>query len=286
MSKKEWKTMEENCFKYLEEQYKNKYCKIVKFGDSDSTKPDILIETKFHNKFYVEIKSKSSQCCQFVLFPNIEEKKFEISVKNKTKLLKNQEKIIKHMNANFKKYCDVDTTGIPVNIDINVLYDLVNEYYKEKNVKYFITAKSYKSNKIIFPLEAFENYFDIAAIYRIKKSGSGQPAQKIKKELADAIKAKSCSGSIEYIKIGNKTRCFVHTNDNIHKKSVFLGKQAFEIKYSEHCENITRKKDHVFEIRRLSNTSNPTVICKLTLKKEITEQNKKDLSIFEAELNN
>ena len=42
------------------------------------------------------------------------------------------------------------------------------------------------------------------------------------------------------------------------------------------------KKERVYEVRRLSNTNNPNVICQLALKNR--HQNPDDLLLFEKEL--
>ena len=50
-------------------------------------------------------------------------------------------------------------------------------------------------------------------------------------------------------------------------------------KDNSYSKKIAQKKENVFEIRRLSNTINPNVICQLTLKK--TSQDMEDLMSFE-----
>lgn len=80
------------------------------------------------------------------------------------------------MNNDYKKFCKVNKIGISVDIDTNVLFGWVNDFYSFKNVKFFMS----EGNEIlIFPIEKFSNYFDIRAIYRRKKSGSSEPNKKI-----------------------------------------------------------------------------------------------------------
>ena len=60
-------------------------------------------------------------------------------------------------------------------MDKSYFYSWIFEFYKEKGVKYFITEKEVGNNNmssdnfIIFPIEHFNRYFDVTAIYRKKK---------------------------------------------------------------------------------------------------------------------
>ena len=69
-----WKKLEEDCFKHLQDNYSDN-ATITSYGESDSTKPDILVSTE-NNTFFVEVKSEKAQCCQFVLFPNFTNRSF------------------------------------------------------------------------------------------------------------------------------------------------------------------------------------------------------------------
>lgn len=84
---KEWEILEEECLNYL----KNKYptIKFTLLGKEDSTKSDILVKT-INLEFYIEVKSKISQCGQFVLIPNYKNNVFIYSRKNKAPILSKQ----------------------------------------------------------------------------------------------------------------------------------------------------------------------------------------------------
>lgn len=84
--------------------------------------------------------------------------------------------IINYMNHDFDRFNNAGTAGQALDIDAAIFADWIIEHYKNKNVKYFI---SYDRNYIIFPIRKFKEYFDITANYRIKKSGSGEPAKKM-----------------------------------------------------------------------------------------------------------
>lgn len=54
---------------------------------------------------------------------------------------------------------------------------------------------------------------------------------------------------------------------------------TYQFKDNNYSKPLSKSKKYVFEVRRLSNTSNPNIICQLSLKKIV--QDKKDLQVFE-----
>lgn len=54
---------------------------------------------------------------------------------------------------------------------------------------------------------------------------------------------------------------------------------TYQFKDNNYSKTLSKSMKYVFEVRRLSNTNNPNVICQLSLKK--TVQDKKDLQAFE-----
>ena len=78
-------------------------------------------------------------------------------------------RIIEHMEKNYDYYHRPTQNGININIDTDTLYNLVDEYYSTKLVKYFMTQDK-NGNYIIFPSAKFKNYFDITSCYRKKKA--------------------------------------------------------------------------------------------------------------------
>ena len=53
---------------------------------------------------------------------------------------------------------------------------------------------------------------------------------------------------------------------------------TYQFKDNKYSQTLPKSKNYVFEVRRLSNTSNPNIICQLSLKK--TVQDKNDLKVF------
>ena len=56
-------------------------------------------------------------------------------------------------------------------------------------------------------------------------------------------------------------------------------KYTYQFKDNKYSKTLSTSKKYVFEVRRLSNTSNPNVICQLSLKK--TVQDKENFQVFE-----
>lgn len=272
----DWEELENRCYEYLKQKY-GKFASIEPFGKADSSKADIKISTKSSGEFFVEVKASNSQCCQFVLFPNEDTEQFDFSRQNRVPLSENCKAIISYMNERYKTYCKVGKKGIPVSVDCSVLYGLVNDFYSEKNVKFFITEGN---TLILFPIEKFSDFFDIKAFYRRKTSGSSEPNESNNnKEIAQGMSTQNLVGTIEYKKVGGKTRCFLHTDADLHKKRLECVEHTYQFKDNNYSKAITKRYSNVFEVRRLSNTSNPNVICQLSLKKHT--QSKEDTLIFE-----
>lgn len=275
-----WKKIEHECYEYI----KNTYSEIVEvkaYGQSDSTKADIQIIKKNGNDFFIEVKSGKSQCCQFVLFPNTETQKFDLSAKNKGPDSVNKDKIISYMNNDFEKYKQVDSTGIPIPIEPDILYGWVTDFYNAKNVKYFMTkGRDY----IIFPIEHFADYFDISAVYRRKGSGSSEVCKSNYPRLLNGILNKKLKGALDFQFINEKLRCFFHSKESSLCKERIEDENTYLFENNEHCNNALKltSYSHIYEVRKLSRTNNPNVICELKLKKRIQE--KSDKKSFENEI--
>ncbi len=271
-----WEELENRCYEYLKRIY-GKNNAIEPYGKSDSTKADIKVEPSGSEEFFIEVKACDSQCCQFVLFPNEETKKFDFSKRNKVPKSDNCKRIIAYMDGLYKKYYKVGKKGIPVDVDSSILYGLVQDFYSVKNVKFFMTEGT---EIILFPSDSFSDYFNIEAFYRRKPSGSSEPNEKNNNlEIIQGLSEDNILGTIEYKTVGDKTRCFLHSDETLHKKRMMCDKYTYQFKDNKYSKTLSKIKAHVYEVRRLSNTSNPNVICQLSLKK--ASQDKNDLQVFE-----
>ncbi len=277
---KKWEKLEKDCFQQLSTMYGD-YIKILPYGKSDSTKPDLKIILPNGKSFFIEIKSPNAQCCQFVLFPDEKKKSFYFSPGNKTQLTQSCSQIIQYMNSHYLQYHKPNQKGIKIDIKNDVLYNLVNEYYTPKMVKYFMTQTK-NGDFIIFPSSQFKDYFNITAWYRRKKSGSSEPTQKHIPEIKQNLIYYSINGDINIVEM-DKPRCFLMSdNDNLHKERLICTNYTYELKENKNSQILSQEgfMSYIYEIRKLSNTNNPNVICQLELKN--IQQSLKDLQSFES----
>ena len=245
---KNWEKFENECLDYLRTNF-GKYAQFEPFGKSDSTKPDILV-TCNNESFFIEVKEGNAQCGQFVLLPNIETHKFEYSASNKSTLNTYSARITKHMDMQFDEYREAGTKGkdIIISDSQDVFSGWIIDYYKAKNVRYFITE-----GFTILSIDRFKEYFEITATYRIKRSGSNDVGKKRLTEVKEYLN--NSDYTINDIRTrGNKL--FIATNMNYNNHRFILGKYEYMISL----------RGNEYEIRRLSNTYNANVIFSIKKK--------------------
>lgn len=255
------------CLEYLQEKYGSSNIIFKHQDTSDSTRSDIEVIINKKTSFFIEAKDPSAHSGQFVLHPNEENKEFIFPKGNKSNTNYLTDIIIEYMNSEFQRFNNADTAGEKIKLDSSVFSTWIVNYYKQKNVKYFISK--YKSNFVIFPIDKFSNYFTPDAKFRIKKSGSGKPA---KKNINNIISELRNNYSIQDYTSEEK-RLFVKTNES-------LAKTYFSVNENQYYLSPTEYED-TFEVRRLSNTRNKNVIFSIEL---IADQNSSDLLAFEKEL--
>lgn len=256
---------ETRCYEYLKHVYRARNSNFYHEGGMDSTKSDIAVIKGGKTDFFIEAKDSLAQSGQFVLIPDEATETFIFSPRNHSEPNEMTDIIIEYMNRSFHKFNSAGTAGEVLDMDTSVFSQWIMEHYKEKNVKYVI---SYNRDYVIFPIRKFDSYFDISATYRIKKSGSSEPAKK----------------DIEIVKqaIRNIYPSVTFTNEDkklFAKIAVPLTVDRFDIeKYTYY---FSRQSSNIFEVRRLSNTYNMNVIFSIELKKG---QDTGDLGEFESDI--
>lgn len=245
----DWLEFEEQSTDYLN----NRFGHLASFshlGSSDATVPDIRVETKSGKQFYIDAKLTPAQCGQFVLLPNIANQCFMFSEKNKTKLTPQVQQIIDHMNADFEAYKEAGTAGKSIELnDGGALFaEWIVSTYRQKGTAFFIT-----NGFTILPVSEFLNYFEVSAVYRVKRSGSR------------SVSAKSAPGVVQHM-----TGCgFPIKSHSIRDgklfacSDVYLHNTRFIYKGSEYM--FSQRGDE-YEIRMLSNTFNANVIFSISKK--------------------
>lgn len=237
-----WKKFEIECTNYLRNNF-GKQAEFEHYGGSDSTIPDILVKCRNGFNFYIEAKNTPAQCGQFVLLPNIERKCFEYSSLNNSPLNTFSKQIMKHMNCYFDAFRKAGKKG--ENIDMNngekIFSEWIKEYYTNKGVKFFIT-----NNFNIIPIERFDNFFNVSAIYRIKRSGSSEVGKSRISTVRDYISNNYNSVSIHH----KGGKLYVSSSTYLHNSRFSLGDNEY----------MFSKREDLYEIRKLSNTYNANVI--------------------------
>ncbi len=239
----DWLDFEIECTTYLNDRF-GAYARFIHQGGTDSTVPDILVETNHGNSFYIDAKHSPAQCGQFVLLPNISSGKFEYSKQNANRINVYATKIIEHMNKQFDEFREAGTTGKDIIMDngSSIFSDWIVQTYKEKGAEFFIT-----NNHTILPIERFRKYFDVAAKYRIKRSGSGNVGKNRLPIVLNYIQ------SHDYAITGHRMegdKLFITSGKNLHNLRFIL--EDYEYMFSQ--------RENEYEIRKLSNTYNANVI--------------------------
>lgn len=262
----DWVDFERKCYEYLQDNYGklNGSVRFVWEGNSVSTRSDILVEGE-QGSFYVEVKSPEAQSGQFVLFPDTVNSEFVFSPQNKS--VKNEfvDAIMEHMNTEFDAYANAGKDGRNINLDPEIFYEWVTNYYMSKNVRFIMS--SFEGRPVIVPVDKLRDYFDTSATYRIKKSGSSKPAEKSQKPLLQLIQEKfDAPGFVDGKKL------FVTSDEDLHEQKFMY--EDYEYQFSKRKE----RGANIYEVRRLSNTHNMNVIFKLVSK---AGQRAADLKAFE-----
>lgn len=244
-----WEDFELECTDYLNRRF-GAYARFIHQGGSDSTVPDILVETKNGDSFYIDAKHSPAQCGQFVLLPDIETSTFEYSRQNANRINAYASMIMDYMNESFDEYREAGTAGMDIDMPNSeeIFSEWVIDTYSSKGARYFIT-----NDFVLFPIERFRRYFEITAKYRIKRSGSSSVGRSRIDMVSDYI--------INHDYYINGTRVdgdklFVSSNRDLHNQRFIL--RAYEYMFS--------LRDREYEIRKLSNTYNANVIFSITRK--------------------
>lgn len=262
-----WKLFEEPSCKFLTENYSNGDVLFRSVGGSDSTLSDIEVIIDGNLKFFIESKMSGAQCGQFVLLDTNDN--FIYSPRNKSIENEYSIYIMNYINRNYIDFKSVSTKSIPINLGQSIFANWIINHYLSKNVKYIITGYDL-NNFIIFPLNKFNEYFNITANFRVKKSGS-RDLSKIHANEAQSIINKFYKADDIYYK---NNKAFIKIYNELPMNITLAGE--FYNYYLVH--NI----DNIYHVRMLSNTFNANVIFSCNLKQN---QNINDLLIFKNDVN-
>lgn len=263
-----WRQFEKESFQYIKTKFENKNVKFELEGKSNSNTGDIAIIKNKNVISYIEVKSPISQAGQFVIEKN-NKNKWSFSKTNRSLNTKHSDIIIKFINQNLNSI--ISTKGIDLNVNEKIQFNWIKDFYNQRNVTYFITE--FNNQKIIIPLNKIHQYFHIKSTVRTKLSGSAD----VSNNYWNTIKNHAIFNNIEktfkqnnkfYIRFKQIPKII---DNNIKNKFEYNNKQ---IRYQlQRIDPI----DNIYYLRKLSTTSNPTVIFTLISKRN---QNEVDLNNF------
>ena len=267
-------SFEKKCARYLRKQYPNH--KFDLKGGSNRMFSDILVD----DSFYIECKMTENnnkkvgaQSTGFGIKLNIDKHLFECSDTAENNEAAHE--MLDYVNANFdtfSKLVNQHTSKIPFDMDQSVFASWISNYYKSKNVKYFISM--YSGSYIIFentPKNLLK-YFDIVAFARYYANGTKNVPLSIRDSVLDYInkclnvKSVRFDGLKTIITLkGIPDDKYIQVPDSI---KVFLSDKG--------------QKENEYRLMKVSSVGTPRILFGLSSK---LEQDKKDLDKFEKFLN-
>lgn len=262
-----WEIHELECVDYLQRRYgKDNRIRFELVGGSDSTQSDIKVYKENVLSFFIEAKMSSAQSGQFVLFSDENQRRFVFSSANKSDCNEYVCDIINELNKNFDKYKQPSSKLL--DMDVRLFANWITNHYRTLNVKFVITKN--KNKFVIVPIEKFGEYFDIKAIYRVKKSGSANPSKQDCEEIKSLLEENNIKISNLYFE---GKYLLVEVLDCIKSKFILKGEKK-DFYFRE--RNLS-----IYKVTKLSNTFNANVIFSISLKKE---QGIDDLILFRRSL--
>lgn len=183
-----WKDFEIETSNYLKNILFDLNIEVEKFGDTDSTTPDIEIRLNNNGKsFFVETKMPNSQTSQFVV--EIINNRFIYGKKNHYSSNNFSDVILDELNKNYQHYKNVGQTGLILPISASIAFGWIVSNMKNKNVEFIISIDS-NNNERIIPIEQFNEFFNVKTILRRKKSGSSRLPKRYYEDFMDKISKK------------------------------------------------------------------------------------------------
>lgn len=256
----DWKEFEKLSVDFLKSNIRNKDISIKHFGNSDSTKSDILVTfNKSGKSFYIETKMPISQTSQFVV--ELDDNKFIYGKNNTFKTNEYSEIIIDLLNKNFDYYKNVGKRGMEVSVPPDIALGWIKSNMNNKNVK-FVMSKDSKGKIVSIPLENFNDFFDIKTILRRKRSGTNKLS---KKYYDDFIKNIKINFKNNIIKIYTKNnRLFVKFDMELSKEDCYIESDLLlEKRYY-----LSKIDKNTYQVKLTSSTNNPNIIFELSANAE------------------
>lgn len=270
-TKMSWENFENECCEYLKKTYGTSNLTIKQTGGSDSTMPDIQILKNGKEFINLEVKEPDAQSGQFVVLEDDIKSTFVYSGNNKTPQNQYTQKILDEMNNNYSNYSNPGTKGVTINVPAEVSYKWIISYYLNIKKSTFVMTK-WGTSFIIIPTQSLSEYFDVEAVYRVKKSGSSNAKQKDFTIIKKLLNTKNVKYS--NLHSSEEGKIIVTLPDCI--------ETTFTIQSSPKDFFFRKKSNQDYIVTKLSNTKNANVIFTISLKE--LQQNTEHLKKFENAL--
>lgn len=249
-----WQEFEKTAEIFINKFIKIDGVEIEAKGGADSNAKDLIVKKKNKEIFNIEIKKKKSQIAQFVVEIDEENKNFYLGNINELAKEKTKE-ILKYMNKNYEYYKNPTQGSIKLRCEEKMMYNCVEKYLKEKNIKFLISSSNAKDCVVISSNNFSRNFSITSGNYRRKKSGTTDLPIKYRQLVKEYLYNKFTESNFEE----NKKKFFIKVEKD------FLKDLKSDLNRSFNFEDFTiflskTEDERKFRIKKKSKTNGPTVI--------------------------
>ena len=248
-----WEIFEEESSRYLNELYKHSSLTFKATGGKDSQSSDIKVFDQDEYLFSIEAKYAPSQSGQFVLME--EEGSYILSPASKFENNDYTQQIIDHLNEHKETYSPKGQKSIEIDMKPDVLAGWVREHYRRKDSHLIITSTKLNDYKVIVPIENINDYFDVSAVIRRKRSGTSYVAKRRIEHCVSELKQFATTRRLHIKEIVQEKKPYVvfHEDVSLTKTERYVGEDYF----------LSPKKDGGYYLKTRSKTNNLNVIFSL-----------------------
>lgn len=249
-----WQEFEKTAEIFINKFIKIDGVEIEAKGGADSNAKDLIVKKKNKEIFNIEIKKKKSQIAQFVVEIDEENKNFYLGNINELAKEKTKE-ILKYMNKNYEYYKNPTQGSIKLRCEEKMMYNCVEKYLKEKNIKFLISSSNAKDCVVISSNNFSRNFSITSGNYRRKKSGTTDLPIKYRQLVKEYLYNKFTESNFEE----DKKKFFIKVEKD------FLKDLKSDLNRSFNFEDFTiflskTDDERKFRIKKKSKTNGPTVI--------------------------
>lgn len=271
-----WQDFEKIAKNFINKIIKINNVRIDGKGGSNSNVKDLIVIKNNKEIFNIEVKEQKSQIAQFVVEIDEKNKKFYLGRINDLAKEKTQE-ILEHMNQNYEYYKNPTQNSIKLKCDKEMMYRCIENYFKEKKIKFLISSSNEKDCVIISSKNFKKNFSITSGNYRRKKSGSSDLPIKFRKEIKEYLNNKFSDSHFEE----GGSKFFIKIKKILNKQLDSKLKRTFELKNFNIFLSET-KVEMKFRIKKLSKTNGPTVIFSIDFH---NKTNDNDLLLLKETIN-